>query len=112
MAKHALVPAPSNVAERVKRTALQVGVPAFLFLVVVLPPIIEVLDEELGTHLPEGFRLWMLATATVLTALSVAVTRIMALPVVNDWLSRYTPFGTVKPAEAKLAGRPEEPVLF
>lgn len=101
MAKHALVPAPSNVAERVKRTALQVGVPAFLFLVVVLPPVIEVIDEELGSHLPEGFRLWMLGAAAVLTAVSVAVSRIMALPVVNDWLSRHTPFGTVKPGIAK-----------
>lgn len=99
--KHALVPTPSGVGERVKRTALQVGVPAFLFLVVVLPPVLEVIDTELGEHLPEGFRLWMLGAATVLTAVSVAVTRIMALPVVNDWLSRYTPFGTTKPKEAK-----------
>ena len=101
MAKHAQVPAPSNVAERIKRTALQVGVPAFLFLVVVLPPVIQVLDEELGEHLPEGFRLWMLGAATVLTAVSVAVTRIMALPMVNDWLSRHTPFGTVSKDAAK-----------
>ena len=58
-------------------------------------------DEELGEHLPPGFRLWMLGAATVLTAVSAAATRIMALPVVNDWLSRWTPFGTSPPAEAK-----------
>lgn len=101
MAKHAMVPAPTNVAERVKRTVLQVGVPAFLFLVVVLPAVIDVLDDELGEHLPEGFRAWMLAAAAVLTALSAAVARIMALPVVNTWLSRWTPFGTAPPAEVK-----------
>lgn len=101
MGKHALVPAPSDVGERVKRTALQVGVPAFLFLVVVLPAIIDVVDAEIGEHLPEGFRLWMLGAATLLTAISSAATRIMALPAVNDWLSRWTPFGTSHPAEAK-----------
>ena len=94
MSKHAMVPAPTNVGERVKRTVLQVGVPAFVFLVVVLPPVIEVIDAELGEHLPAGFRLWMLGAATLLTAVSAAATRIMALPMVNDWLSRYTPFGT------------------
>lgn len=101
MAKYAMVPAPTNVGERVKRTALQVGVPAFVFLVVVLPSVIEVIDAELGEHLPPGFRLWMLGAATFLTAVSAAVTRIMALPAVNDWLSRYTPFGTAPPAVAK-----------
>lgn len=99
--KHAQVPTPTDVGERVKRTALQVGVPAFLFLVVVLPPVMEVIDAELGEHLPAGFRLWMTGAATVLTAVSVAATRIMALPAVNDWLSRHTPFGTLKPSQAK-----------
>lgn len=101
MAKHAIVPAPTNVGERVKRTVLQVGVPAFLFLVVVMPPVIDVIDAELGEHLPEGFRLWMLGAAALLTAVSAAVARIMALPVVNDWLSRHTPFGTEMPSVAK-----------
>lgn len=101
MGKHALVPAPSDVGERVKRTALQVGVPAFVFLVFVLPSVIEVVDEELGEHLPAGFRLWMIGAAAVLTAVGAAATRIMALPKVNDWLSRWTPFGTSPRSEAK-----------
>ena len=101
MAKHAIVPAPTNIGERVKRTVLQVGVPAFVFLVVVLPPVIEVIDAELGEQLPEAFRLWMLGAAALLTAIAAASARIMALPVVNDWLSRHTPFGTERPAVAK-----------
>lgn len=98
---HAQVPVPNNVANRVKRTVLQVGVPAFLFLVVVLPDVIKIVDEELGQHLPPGFRLWMLGAATVLTAISAAATRVMALQSVNDWLSKHTPFGTVTRKEAK-----------
>lgn len=92
--KHALVPAPTNIGERVKRTVLQVGVPAVLFLVVVLPAVLDVIDSELGEHLPPAFRAWMLGAAAVLTAAAAALSRIMALPVVNDWLSRFTPFGT------------------
>ena len=99
---HALIPVPSNVGARVKRTALQVGVPAFLFLVVALPDVIGIVDQELGEHLPPAFRLWMLGAATVLTAVSAAATKVMALKSVNNWLSKYTPFGTVTRKEAKL----------
>lgn len=95
------VPAPANVGERVKRTILQVGIPAFVFLVIVLPPVLEIIDAELGEHLPEAFRLWMIGTAALLTAVAGATARIMALPMVNTWLSKYTPFGTMKPKDTK-----------
>lgn len=96
-----MVPAPTNVGERVKRTVLQVGVPAFLLLVVVLPPVLDVVDSEVGEYLPPGFRAWMLGAAALLTAIAGAAARVMALPVVNDWLSRWTPFGTAHPKVAK-----------
>lgn len=101
MAKHALVPAPTNVAERVKRTVLQVGLPALVGLVLILPEIIELLDAELGVHLPAEFRLWMLGLAAAITAVSGFLVKVMALPRVNDWLSRWTRLGTVPPAAAK-----------
>ena len=101
MAKHAMVPAPTDVGERVKRTGLSTFVTAVVALVLVLPDAIRILDEELGEHLPEGFRAWMLGAAVVLTALSMAGSRIMAIPRVNDWLSRWSPFGTAPPQVAR-----------
>lgn len=101
MGKHALTPAPTDVAERVKRTGLQVAIGAVVVLVVVLPEALRIAEEELGEHLPESFRAWMLGAAAVLTALSMALTRIMAIPAVNDFVSRWSPFGTAPPAQVK-----------
>lgn len=101
MAKHALVPAPANVGERVWRTVTQVGLPALIGLVVILPEVIAVVDEELGEHLPPAFRLWMLGLAAAITAAAGVLVKVMALPRVNDWLSRWTRLGTVPPAAAK-----------
>lgn len=101
MAKHALVPAPTNVGERVVRTLAQVGIPAFVGLVLILPDLIDLLDKELGDHLPAEFRIWMLGVAVAITAISGFLVKAMALPRVNDWLSRWTRLGTVPPATAK-----------
>lgn len=101
MARHAIVPAPTDVAGRVKRTLLQVGLPALIGLVVILPEVLELLDTELGEHLPPEFRLWLLGVAAAITAVSGFLVKLMALPRVNDWLSRWTGFGTVPPAAAK-----------
>lgn len=101
MARHALVPAPADAARRTVRTAVAVGVSSLVALVFVLPEILQILVDELGAHLPEHIRLWLLAVAGIVTALAAAVTRIMAIPIVNDWLSRWTPFGTEPPATAR-----------
>lgn len=104
MAKHSAGPAPDHVGERIKRTALQVGLPAVVLLVVVLPEILRLAETELGDHLPPEFRAWMLASAGLLTAISVLGARIMALPVVNDWLRRFTPFGATPTPEPDETG--------
>ncbi|WP_449280428.1 hypothetical protein [Leucobacter sp.] len=101
MARHALVPPPGDPGTRTLRTGLAVGLTAVIALVGVLPEILEILVDELGVHLPEQLRLWLLGAAAVVTALSMAVTRIMAIPLVNDWLSRWTPFGTERPSTAR-----------
>ena len=101
MAKHGKVAAPTDVGERVKRTGLSAAVGAVLALVVILPEVLRVADENLGEHLPPEFRAWMLGAAAVLTVLVMTGTRIMAIPGVNDWLSRWSPFGTVPPQVAK-----------
>ncbi|WP_427870530.1 hypothetical protein [Leucobacter luti] len=94
MARHAIVPAPEYPAKRTLRTGLAVAIPAVIALVGVLPEILQIVVDELGGHLPDGIRLWLLGAAAVLTAVAMAVTRIMAIPIVNDWLSRHSPFGS------------------
>ena len=74
------------------RTALAVGVPAFLGLLVILPLIIQEIVDGFGQHLPDGFRLWLAGAAAAITALSATITRIMAIPGVIEWTRRYLPF--------------------
>lgn len=69
------------------RTALQVGIPALITLVGVLPLIIQVILDELGEQMPDGLRLWLLGAAALLTAVAAALARIMAIPAVNAWLT-------------------------
>lgn len=90
MADHAAV--PTQVARPWRamwRTVLAVAVPAFGLVLFAGPAVLQILAEELGAHVPEGFTAWLLAAAGILTALAGAVTRIMALPAVNAWLSRF-----------------------
>lgn len=71
------------------RTVLQVGVPAVLVLVVVLPEVLTVLVEELGAQLPAGVTAFLVAAAAFITALAGALARIAAIPRVNAWLGRF-----------------------
>lgn len=82
--KHAKVQVES-VKERVKRTFLAVATTSLVVLGV-LPTILEVIVDELGMHMPDGLRLWLLGAAVVVTGVATAVTRIMAIPAVNGWL--------------------------
>ena len=101
MGKHAQVPAPGDVRSRIWRTIVQVGIPAAIGLALILPDVIAAIDADLGEQLPPGFRVAMLGVAATITAVSGVMVKIMAMPKVNDWLSRWTPFGTVNRAEAR-----------
>lgn len=70
--------------QRVLRTLVQVGIPAFLSFALVLPLIIE----ALGLPVDSELRLWLLAVAAGITAVATAITRVMAIPAVNAWLIR------------------------
>lgn len=70
-------------AQRVLRTIVAVGIPSIITAATVLPLIIEALG--LPADLP--LRLWLLAAAGGLTAVAAAITRIMAIPQVNAWLT-------------------------
>ena len=74
------------------RTALQTGIPAFLGLLLILPPIIQEIVDGFGQHLPEGFRLWLAGAAAVITALSATIARVMAIPGVIEWTRAYLPW--------------------
>lgn len=71
-----------NKAQRVLRTIVQVGIPAFLTFNLVLPQIIVALD---GVLPPEAY-LWFNGIAVGVTAAAAALARIMAIPQVNAWL--------------------------
>lgn len=79
------------------RTAVQVGIPTVLTLAVVLPMIIEIVLDEFGEQMPDGLRLWLLAAAGVITGVSLVLTRIMAIPAVNAFLTRFGLGATPKP---------------
>lgn len=92
MGKHEAAAVPSQVANpwrAVVRTVLEVLVPAVLLVLFAGPAILEILAEELGAVFPPGFIAWLLGAAAVLSALAGAVTRIAALPAVNEWLGKF-----------------------
>lgn len=70
--------------QRVLRTLVQVGIPAFLAFALVLPQIIE----ALGLPVDSKLRLWLVAVAAGVTAVATAIARVMAIPAVNAWLIR------------------------
>ena len=74
------------------RTAVAVGIPAFLGLLVIVPQIIQVIVDGFGQHLPDGLRLWLAGAAVVITAASATITRVMAIPGVIEWTRAYLPW--------------------
>lgn len=82
----------ANPGRATLRTAVQVGIPAFLALLIILPQIIQEVVDGFGQHLPDGFRLWLAGLAAVITAASATITRVMAIPGVIDWTRRFLPF--------------------
>lgn len=82
----------ANPGRATLRTAVQVGIPAFLALLVIVPQIIQEVVDGFGQHLPDGLRLWLAGAAAVITAASATITRVMAIPGVIDWTRRYLPW--------------------
>lgn len=72
------------------RTIVQVGIPALIALLVLVPQIINViLSGDLGAMLPASAYAWLAGAAAVLTALAATGARIMAIPGVAEWLRKY-----------------------
>lgn len=67
----------------VRRTIVQVGIPAVLTLGIVVPQIVQIILEEAGESMPTQVRGWLLASSAIVTAVAAALTRIMAIPAVD-----------------------------
>lgn len=70
--------------QRVLRTLVQVGIPSFLAFATVVPAVIE----ALGLSADSEIRLWLIAVAAGITGVAAAITRVMAIPGVNEWLTK------------------------
>lgn len=71
-------------SQRVLRTIVQVGIPSFIAFATVLPSVID----ALGLPVDAEVRLWLLAVAAGVTAVAAALSRVMAIPAVNSWLTK------------------------
>lgn len=89
--------------QRVLRTVVQVGIPAFITFAAVLPTIIG----ALGLPVDSTFYLWLLSAAAVVTAVAGALSRVMAIPAVNEWLTRIG-LGSVPKAAAQRQATAEQ----
>lgn len=94
--KHLAVPDIVHTGQRVLRTVVQVGIPAFLAFALVLPKVIE----ALGLPVDSKLYLWLLGVAGAVTAVAGAIARVMAIPAVNLWLTQIG-LGSVPKSEAK-----------
>lgn len=84
--------------QRVIRTLVQTGIPSFITFAGVLPSIISALG------LPVGSRLYvvLVAIAAGVTAVAGALSRVMAIPAVNTFLTKFG-LGSVPKVAAKRA---------
>lgn len=96
MTKHLAVPSIIDKGQRVLRTIVQVGIPAFLTFALVLPEIIR----ALGLPVDSALQLALVGFAATLTAVAGAITRVMAIPEVDRWLTAIG-LGSVKRSQAR-----------
>lgn len=85
-----------DATQRALRTLIQVGIPAFLGFNLVLPQVIE----AVGGVLPPDAILWLNAMALGITAVATALSRIMAIPAINNFLAKFRA-STVEPSVAR-----------
>lgn len=74
------------------RTAVEVGIPAFLAFALLVPEIIQAILDQFGEQLPAGVRVWLLGVAALVTGVAAVITRIMALPRAIDFARKYLPW--------------------
>lgn len=95
MGDHEATPVSTQAAFPIRaalRTAVQVGLPAFIGLLLILPPIIQTVLDGFGQHLPPEIYAWLGGAAAVITAASATLARISAIPGVIEWTRKFLPF--------------------
>lgn len=72
------------------RAMLRTALAVVLALGVVVPLSVEIILDEWAkaATVPEGARAWLLGASAAIVAVSATLTRVMAIPTVNDWLGR------------------------
>jgi hypothetical protein len=107
MSKQLAVPDIINKGQRVLRTIVQVGIPSFLVFALILPNVIT----ALGLPVDSQVYVTLIAFAGGVTAIAGAITRVMAIPAVDVWLTSIG-LGSVKKSEAQTTpavGTPADP---
>ncbi len=72
------------------RAMLRTALAVILALGIVVPLAIEIILDEWAkaAPVPEGARTWLLGASAAIVAVSATLTRVMAIPTVNEWLGR------------------------
>lgn len=68
------------------RTVLEVGIPAFIVLLGVLPAVLETVADGMGSTLPESLHSWLLGSAAFITLAAGTLARVAAIPGVDRLL--------------------------
>ena len=82
----------ANPGRAALRTAVQTAIPAFIGLLLILPPVIQAVLDGFGRHLPPEIYGWLAGAAVVITAASATIARVSAIPGVIEWTRAYLPF--------------------
>ncbi|WP_104087030.1 hypothetical protein [Arthrobacter sp. GMC3] len=109
MSRHAA----ASTQERNPRSAsVRTGLAALVGMLLLLNPVLAVVIETLrpyGDVIPGWVFIWLNGAITV-TAVAIAlVTRVMAVPGVNDWLRKYAPW--LSPEDKPKPAPPADPEL-
>jgi hypothetical protein len=76
-------------AQAVKRTIVQVLIPALLTFVVIVPLIIQIILDGYGQQMPDGLRGWLVAAGGFVVVSAGVLAKIMAIPQVNALLRSW-----------------------
>lgn len=89
--------------QAVKRTllALLSGVALLPVILLAISEAFTIITGEASGLLPESFATWMIGAGAALITLSTVITRILAIPAVNDWLTKFNLAADPKPAPDK-----------